>query len=73
MTDQQQPPAVSPVDQVAQWAADMTADGLEPSPLVVQLGNGNPAVRLHLAFAADMDAAARERFVKRLYDAIDHL
>lgn len=71
MTEPQTP--ASPVDQVAQWAADIGADGLEPSPLVVQLGNGNPQVRLHLAFAADMDQAARERFTARLMDAIDHL
>ncbi len=71
MTDQ--PTPASLMDQIAQWAVDVATDGLEPSPLVVQLGNGQPAVRLHLAFARDMDAHAQERFVTRLRDALAHL
>jgi len=61
---------------VARWAVDLGADGLEPSghtlQLGVDLGDGDqqPRVRLHFAFHPDMDDEARARFTMRLGKAV---
>lgn len=60
---------------VSAWAINLGADGLEPEDHTIQLGvdpgNGDrPRVRLHFAFAPDMDDDARDRFVLRLSNAI---
>ncbi|MGW5123234.1 hypothetical protein ACWEQ7_04065 [Streptomyces sp. NPDC004069] len=48
---------------VSEWAVDLGADGLEPSPNVLNLdGDGHPLVRLHMAFHPDMSERDRQRF-----------
>ncbi|MFF9124386.1 hypothetical protein ACF09J_13930 [Streptomyces sp. NPDC014889] len=48
---------------VSEWAVNLGADGLEPSPNVLNLdGDGHPLVRLHMAFHSDMSERDRQRF-----------
>ncbi|MER7813845.1 hypothetical protein [Streptomyces sp. NPDC096153] len=48
---------------LSEWAIDLGAEGLEPSPNVLNLdGDGGPIVRLHMAFHPDMDERDRQRF-----------
>ncbi|MEU2111855.1 hypothetical protein [Streptomyces sp. NPDC019507] len=48
---------------VSDWAINLGADGLEPSPNVLNLdGDDQPIVRLHMAFHPDMDERDRQRF-----------
>ncbi|MFF8447903.1 hypothetical protein ACF06Q_09400 [Streptomyces leeuwenhoekii] len=48
---------------VSEWAVGLGADGLEPSPHVLNLdGDGHPLVRIHMAFHPDMDERDRQRF-----------
>lgn len=48
---------------IAQWAVDLGADGLEPSPHVLNLdGDDKPIVRLHMAFDPAMPERDRQRF-----------
>lgn len=52
---------------VSEWAVTLGADGLEPEAHAITLdGDGEPLVRLHLAFHPDMDDVAREGFAMRL-------
>lgn len=48
---------------VSEWAINLGADGLEPSPNVLNLdGDDKPIVRIHMAFHPDMPERARQRF-----------
>jgi hypothetical protein len=48
---------------VSEWAVNLGADGLEPSPHVINLdGDNGPFVRIHFAFHPDMPERDRQRF-----------
>jgi hypothetical protein len=48
---------------VSEWAVNLGADGLEPSPHTLNLdGDGHPLVRIHMAFHPDMDERDRQQF-----------
>lgn len=52
-----------PAAPVGQWAVDLGADGLEPSPHVLNLdGDDKPVVRIHMAFDPDMPERDRQCF-----------
>ncbi|MGW3428927.1 hypothetical protein ACWDHW_13365 [Streptomyces melanosporofaciens] len=56
---------------VSEWAVNLGADGLEPSPNTLTLdGDDTPLVRLHLAFHPDMDEDARAGFTTALGRAV---
>ncbi|MGW1300390.1 hypothetical protein ACWD5R_11340 [Streptomyces sp. NPDC002514] len=60
---------------VSEWAVNLGADGLEPTGHTLQLGvdpgdGDRPRIRLHFAFAPEMDDDARDRFVMELSKAI---
>jgi hypothetical protein len=48
---------------VSRWAVDLGADGLEPSPDVLNLdGDNGPFIRVHFAFDPAMPERERQRF-----------
>ena len=56
---------------LSEWAVNLGADGLEPDGHTIQLGvdpdNGDkPQIRMHFAFAPDMEQADRDQFVLEL-------
>lgn len=57
---------------VSRWAVDLGADGLQPGARVIDIGwnDGRLDARLHIAYAADMDADEREQLVTDLANAI---
>lgn len=56
---------------LSDWAVNLGADELEPSPHVLNLdGDDKPIVRLHMAFHPDMDERARIRFGMGLAQAM---
>lgn len=56
---------------VSEWAIQLGADGLEPSPNALTVdGDDTPLVRMHLAFHPDMDEHARASFTAALGRAI---
>lgn len=57
---------------LSEWAVNLGADGLEPvgANLNIQDTAGDDRVRLHFAFAPDMDKAARQALVDRVADVI---
>ncbi|MBL1107376.1 hypothetical protein JK361_22680 [Streptomyces sp. 5-8] len=56
---------------VSTWGVALGADGLEPSPDVINLdGDNGPVIRIHFAFAPDMPLRARQQFALGLAQAI---
>jgi hypothetical protein len=57
---------------VSEWAVNLGADGLEPvgANLNIQDTAGDDRVRLHFAFAPDMDKATRQALMERVADVI---
>ncbi|MFF6847064.1 hypothetical protein [Streptomyces antimycoticus] len=57
---------------VSEWAVGLGADGLKPidGSLNIKDSHGDYRVRLHLAFAPDMDEETRKEIVDRIADAI---
>ncbi|MFJ8144656.1 hypothetical protein ACIQ6R_06225 [Streptomyces sp. NPDC096048] len=56
---------------VSEWAVNLGADGLEPSPDVINLDGANgPFVRIHFAFDPAMPVRDRQRFGLALAQAI---
>ncbi|WP_411095930.1 hypothetical protein [Streptomyces sp. 020-2-3H-GM] len=57
---------------VSKWAVNLGADGLEPVGLNLNITNsaGEDRVRLHFAFASDMDKATRNEVIDLVADAI---
>ncbi|MFI7315183.1 hypothetical protein [Streptomyces hygroscopicus] len=52
---------------VSKWAVDLGADGLQPEDHAITLdGDGQPLVRVHLAFHPGMDDEARQGFAMHL-------
>lgn len=67
VTDAPPPSADAPASpatvDLSEWAANIGADGLEPSPNVLNLdGDDKPIVRLHMAFDPDLPERARQQF-----------
>lgn len=59
---------------VSEWAVDMGADGLEPTPHTITIDSSTlqgEFVRLHFAFHPDAPADARARFVAALRQGIE--
>jgi hypothetical protein len=55
--------ASGPSVDLSKWAVDLGADGLEPSPHVLNLdGDDKPIVRLHMAFDPEMPERDRQQF-----------
>jgi hypothetical protein len=59
---------------VSAWAVNLGADGLEPihGSLNIQDKAGDDRVRLHFAFAPDMDQATRKAVIDQVADVIRH-
>ena len=58
---------------VSEWAVNLGADGLEPSPDVINLDNDEGAfVRIHFAFHPDMAIRDRQRFALGVQQVIAH-
>ncbi|MEU8623236.1 hypothetical protein [Streptomyces sp. NPDC048669] len=57
---------------VSEWAVNLGADGLEPVGLNLNINDsvGEHRVRLHFAFAPDMDKAKRQAVMDLVADAI---
>ncbi|MFF0055610.1 hypothetical protein ACFYRI_14595 [Streptomyces microflavus] len=57
---------------VSEWAVNLGADGLEPVGLNLNINDssGEHRVRLHFAFAPDMDKAIRQEVMDLVADAI---
>ncbi|WP_405699152.1 hypothetical protein OG209_05485 [Streptomyces sp. NBC_01383] len=57
---------------VSEWAVNLGADGLEPVGLNLNINDsvGEHRVRLHFAFAPDMDKAKRREVMDLVADAI---
>lgn len=57
---------------VSAWAVSLGADGLKPidGSLNIKDSHGDDRVRLHLAFAPDMDEDTRKAVIDRIADAI---
>ncbi|MDX3230549.1 hypothetical protein [Streptomyces sp. ME19-01-6] len=57
---------------VSEWAINLGADGLQPisGNLNIKDSHGDDRVRLHLAFAPDMDQDTRKAVIERIADAI---
>lgn len=59
---------------LSKWAVNLGADGLDPvtGNLNIKDSVGEDRVRIHFAFAPDMDQATRREIVDRIADAIRH-
>ncbi|RPK56154.1 hypothetical protein EES43_24240 [Streptomyces sp. ADI96-02] len=63
---------ISGAADVSKWAVNLGADGLEPVGLILNINDsvGEHRVRLHFAFAPDMDKATRNKVIDLVADAI---